>query len=95
MQLLKKDTPFHWGSEQESSFRDLKHALTHAPVIVFSNFDDPFVIFTDTFGVGIGTVLMQTDCAGKQHMIAFASRALTAAEKKIINLLTSWPWSRH
>ncbi len=44
-QLLKKDAPFHWGSEQESSFKDLKHALTHAPVLVFPNFDDPFVIF--------------------------------------------------
>ncbi len=32
-QLLKKDTPFHWGSEEESSFKDLKHALNHAPVL--------------------------------------------------------------
>ncbi len=30
---------------------------------------------------------MQTDSAGKQHVIAFASRALTATEKKIIHLL--------
>ncbi len=34
-QLLKKDTPFHKGNEQESSFKDLKHALTHAPGLVF------------------------------------------------------------
>ncbi len=80
-QLLKKDTPFHWGSEQESSFKDLKHTLTHATVLVFHNFDDPFIIFTDTSGVGIGAVLMQTDRAGKQHVIVFASRALTPAEK--------------
>ncbi len=38
-QLLKKDTPFHWGSGQESNFKDLKHALTHAPVLIFPNFD--------------------------------------------------------
>ncbi len=86
-QLLKKDTPFHWGSEQESSFKDLKHALTHAPVLVFLNFDDPFIIFTDASGAGIGAVLMQTDSAGKQHVIAFASCALTPAEKKNILLL--------
>ncbi len=72
---------FHWGSEQDSSFKDLKHALTHAPVLVFPNFDDPFVIFTDTSGVGLGAVLMQTDGAGKQHVIVFASHALTVAEK--------------
>ncbi len=87
-QLLKKDTPFHWGSEQESSFKDLKHALTHAPVLLFPNFDDPFFVFTDASGVGMGVVLMKTDSAGKQYVIAFASRALTPAEKKIIHLLT-------
>ncbi len=69
-QLLKKDTPFHWVSEQESSCKDLKHALT------------TFTIFTDAAGVGIGTLLMQTDNAGKQHVIAFASRSFTAAVKK-------------
>ncbi len=80
-QLLKKDTPFHLGSEQESSFKDLKHALTHATVLVFPNYDDPFIIFTDALGVGIGTVPMQNDSACKQHVIAFVSRALMAAEK--------------
>ncbi len=84
-QLLKKDTPFHWGSEQEGSFQDLKHAFTHAPVLVFPNSDDPFVIFTDASGVRRGAVLMQTDGAGKQHVIAFASRTLTAAEKKLFS----------
>ncbi len=73
------------GSEQGSSFKDLKHALTHAPVLVFPNFDDPFIIYTDASGVGIGGVLMQTDSAGKQHVIAFASRALTLAAKKIFS----------
>ncbi len=87
-QLLKKDTPFHWSSEQQNSFKDLKHALTHAPVLVLPNFDDPFINFTDSSGVGIAAVLMQTDSAGKQHVTAFASRALTPAEKKIIQFLT-------
>ncbi len=58
------------------------HALTHAPVLVFPNFDNTFVIFTDASGVGMGAVTMQTEGAGEQHVLAFASRALTAAEKK-------------
>ncbi len=79
-QLLKKDTPFHWGSGQESSFKDLKHALTPAPVLVFPNFGDPFIIFTNASDVGIGAILMQTDGAGKKHVTTFASRSLTPAE---------------
>ncbi len=39
-QLLKKDTPSHWDSEQESSFKDLKYAHIHAPVLAFPSFDD-------------------------------------------------------
>ncbi len=59
------------------------------------NFDDPFIIFTDASGIGIGAVLMQTDSAGKQHVIAFASCALTPTENNysvtcLENLAVVW-----
>ncbi len=44
-----------------------------------------FINFTDASGVGIGAMLMQIDSTGKQHVITFASRALTPAEKKIFS----------
>ncbi len=40
--LLKKDVPFQWLPAQQSSFEDLKKALTQAPVLVFPDFKDPF-----------------------------------------------------
>ncbi len=55
--LLKKNEPFHWGSDQDNSFKDLKQALTHAPVLTFPDFKDPFVIYTDASTLGIGAVL--------------------------------------
>ncbi len=79
--LSKKSESFHWGSEHDNSFKDLIYALAHAPVLIFPNFKDPFLIYTDPSTVGIGAVLIQTDGAGKIHAIAFASRVLTAAEK--------------
>ncbi len=34
--LLKKDTPFEWSKTQESSFNQLKEALTKAPILFFT-----------------------------------------------------------
>ncbi len=39
---------------------------------------------TDASTIGVGVALMQTDGAGKRHVIAFASRALTPAEKNYL-----------
>lgn len=79
--LLKKDVPFQWLPAQQTSFEDLKKALTQAPVLVFPDFKDPFQLCTDASASGLGAALMQTDKSGKKHVIAFASRVLTAPEK--------------
>lgn len=51
-----------------------------APVIARPNFNLPFVIQTDASNVGLGAVLSQT-IDDKKHVICFASRSLSAAEK--------------
>ena len=78
--LLKKDRPFSWGAVQEESFEKLKTALTTAPILVFPDYQRPFVLFTDASGLGLGAVLMQTDDQGKYRVIAFASRVLKGGE---------------
>ncbi len=80
-QLLKKDVRLQWLPAHQSSFENLKKALTHTPVLVFPDFKDPFQLCTDTSASGLGAALMQTDKSGKKHVIAFASRVLTAPEK--------------
>ncbi len=42
-----------------------------------------FLVYTDASAVGIGAILMQTDSAGKHHVIAIATRVLSVAEKTI------------
>jgi len=45
--LLKKDTPFTWKDAHQQSFDTLKHALTHAPILSFPDYNKPFVMYTD------------------------------------------------
>ena len=36
--LLKKENAFYWMPEYETAFRELKEALTSAPVLVYPKF---------------------------------------------------------
>src|SRR6266508_4539728 len=46
-QLLKKDVKFSWKPKEQKTFEKLKTILTEAPVLLFPNFDKPFVLCTD------------------------------------------------
>src|SRR6266540_4981657 len=41
--LLKKNVKFLWGPKEQETFEKLKKILTKAPVLLFLNFDKPFV----------------------------------------------------
>ena len=68
--LLTKES-FHWTSEAESAFTQLKHALTSPHVLRLQDFSQPFVVECDACGVGIGAISSQND-----KPVAFFSEAL-------------------
>jgi hypothetical protein len=70
--LLKKHSLFIWTSAQETSFQELKSALSSTLVLALPNFDRPFSLETNASGTGIGAVLMQDG-----HPLAFVSKALS------------------
>ncbi len=55
--------------------------MTIIPIVAHSNFEKPFILYTDTSGEGIGAVLHQKDNQGKERIIACTSRALNQHEK--------------
>ena len=61
--------------------RVLKEKMQTAPVLVFQDFDRPFLLETDASKEGLGVVLSQKQEDGCYHPVAFGSHSLTLAEK--------------
>lgn len=78
----RKSQKIQWSDAAERSFQSIKQALVAAPVLAAPDFDQPFIIQSDASDVGVGAVLVQEDSAGNEIPIAFASRTLSAAERK-------------
>jgi hypothetical protein len=78
---LTKNTEFVWSRECQLAFDLLKQRLMTAPVLVYPNFDQSFILETDASIKGLGAVLSQRQEDNQLHPVAFASQALSAAEK--------------
>ena len=51
----------------------LKRKIQSAPVLVFSDFDKPFMLKTDASKEGLGAVLSQKQSNGCYHPVTFSS----------------------
>ncbi len=78
--LLKSDSAWEWGTVQEDARQALINCLATAPVLAHPQPRQPFVLYTDASGVGLGAVVEQ-EVDGKARPVAFASRSLSGAEK--------------
>lgn len=78
--LLHKDCKWHWGTEQQESFQELKIAIIKAPVLVRPDFTLPFQIHADASNYAVGAVLTQIQNC-EEHPICFTSRVLSKAER--------------
>ena len=106
--LLRAEAPFVWSEACEQAFNDIKTALQQPPVLCHPDYAKPFVIDTDASGVGLGATLSQLSAVGVERVVAYASRTLTAAERKwhtrelealaiiwAIELFRPYVWGRH
>lgn len=60
----------------------LRHALTHAPLLAFADYKQPFNLCTDASALGVGVVLMQSFEGQSSPVIAYTSRVLNSARPK-------------
>ncbi len=74
--LLDKDTPWHWLPKHEAAVAQLKSLASSMPVLCYYDVTKPVTVQSDSSQSGLGCCLMQ-----EGQPVAFASRALTPAEK--------------
>ena len=58
----------------------LKEKIMSAPVLVFPDFNKPFLLETDASKEGLGAVLSQKQDDRCYHPVAFSSRTLMPSE---------------
>ena len=76
MRLLKKDTSFFWDEQAQWAFDNIKHALTHSPVIHPSYYSKYFLLYIASSTTTIALVLVQENPDGQKHVIYYASKNL-------------------
>ena len=59
-----------------------KDKLISAPILVYPDFTQPFLLFTDASYTALGAVIEQEQSDGTRHPIAYASRLTSQAERK-------------
>ena len=52
--LTKEDVPYEWSDTCQDSFESLKTLLTTAPILCYPDFQQSFILETDTSGCGLG-----------------------------------------
>ena len=86
--------------EAEEAVRVLKEKTTSVPVLVFPDFNKPFLLETNASKEGLGTVLSQKQDDGCYHPVAFGSRTLTPSKQnyhssKLEFLALKWSVTEH
>ena len=57
----RKYVLFVWNEKRQKTFNGIKKRMTMASIVAHSDFEKPFILYTDASGEGIGAVLHQKD----------------------------------
>ena len=80
--MLRKDQEVKWTTEAIDLFRNIKQALTEAPVLVSSDLSKEFLTFSFASQDTIAIVLLQKNVDGLEKPIAFFRKTLRDSELK-------------
>jgi len=78
----RKRIKLDWRPEHQRAFEAVKAAVAEATMLRHPDFNKEFHVDVDASDVGIGAVLQQKDEEGRMRPILFASKALSAEQRK-------------
>ncbi|UYV79597.1 K02A2.6-like, partial [Cordylochernes scorpioides] len=81
--LLKKNSKWNWTGEHRMLFAKCKALLTNESVLAHYDATKELVLACDASSYGLGVVLSHRNDRKEETPIAFASRTLTEAERRI------------
>ena len=84
--LLHTSKTWSWRSPQEQAFKKAKELLSTAPLLTHYESTRPLILSCDASPYGVGAVLSHRVEDNTERPVAYASRTLTAAEKKYAQL---------
>ena len=92
--------PVDLPPEVREAVNILKRKVQSAPVLVFPDFDKPFLLEMDASKERLGAVLSQKQSDGRYHPVTFGSHSLTPVEKnyhssKLEFLALKWSITEH
>ena len=76
-QQTEKTAKFTWSDKARVAFQELQLRLMIGPTLAFSDYEQPFILDTDTSDVGIGDILSQRQTDDSECVIACGSRPLS------------------
>ena len=79
--LLRKQSTWTWGSEQQDAFDHVKGILASDSVLARYDPSKPPLLACDTSPYGVGAVLSHKLADGSERPVAYTSRTLGPAEK--------------
>ncbi|CUA67699.1 Transposon Tf2-7 polyprotein [Rhizoctonia solani] len=78
--LLHQDRKWDWLSKENTAFKELKQAITNAPVLIHPDPSKPYFLETNASGAAMGAVLSQRGEDAQLHPVAFMLESFSAAE---------------
>jgi hypothetical protein len=82
LRLLHHDIPFQWDEHAQTTFDDLKVALSNAPLISPPDYDRDYILYLSASAVSVAGVLVQLGDDGHEHVIYYISKNISGPPLK-------------